>query len=132
MQNPLLLIKLFDIKIVDKKGGLVMEEENPIKKTLRFLGEIIAIIMIVRYALLIVEHYVHYLPTEGVIADIINYIGIYAPMALMICVGLSAVWGGSSIIKLIFLIVCAAIVIFTFFPGVADTITNYIGVTPAP
>ncbi len=109
-----------------------MEEENPIKKILLFLGELIAIIMIIRYALLIVENYYHFLPTSGVIYDIINYIGLYAPMALMICVGLSAIWGKSDLLKLIFIIICAAIVIFTFFPGVRDTITNYIGVTPAP
>ena len=108
-----------------------MEEENPIKRVLRFLGELIAIIMIIRYALLIVESYVHFLPTEGIIVDIINYVGLYAPMALMICVGLSAVWGRSDLLKLIFLVVCVAIVIFTFFPGVRDTITNYIGITPA-
>ena len=107
-----------------------MEEENPIKRILIFLGETIAIIMIIRYALLIVEHYVSFLPTEGIIADIINYVGLYAPMALMICVGLSAVWGKSDLLKLIFIVVCAAIVIFTFFPGVRDTITNYIGITP--
>lgn len=107
-----------------------MEEENPIKRILRFLGETIAIIMIIRYALLIVEHYVSFLPTEGIIVDIINYVGLYAPMALMICVGLSAVWGKSDLLKLIFIVVCAAIVIFTFFPGVRDTITNYIGITP--
>lgn len=107
-----------------------MEEENSIKRVLRFLGELIAIIMIIRYALLIVENYVHFLPTEGIIVDIINYVGLYAPMALMICVGLSAVWGRSDLLKLIFLVVCVAIVIFTFFPGVRDTITNYIGITP--
>lgn len=108
-----------------------MEEENPIKRVLRFLGELIAIIMIIRYALLIVENYVHFLPTEGIITDIINYVGLYAPIALMICVGLSAVWGRSFLIKVIFLVVCVAIVIFTFFPDVRDTITNYIGITPA-
>ena len=106
-----------------------MEEQNTIKKFLSGLGQLIAVLMIIRYALLIVHSYYAFLPSSGVIFDIMNYIGLYAPMALMICVGLSAVWGKSDIIKLVFLIVCAAIVIFTFFPGVRDTITNYIGVT---
>ncbi len=109
-----------------------MEEENGIKTLLSKLGQLIAVIMIIRYALLIVENYYPFLPTEGVVADIITYIGMYAPMALMIIVGLSAVWGTKSdLVRLIFLIICAAIVIFTFFPGVRDTIVNYIGVSPA-
>ncbi len=108
------------------------DEENETKNLLSRLGQLIAIIMIVRYVLLIVEHYYPFLPTEGVFADIMTYVGMYAPMALMIIIGLSAVWGTrSDIIKLVFLIICAAIVIFTFFPGVRDTIVDYIGISPA-
>ena len=104
-------------------------EENSTKKFLNGLGQFIAVLMIIRYALLIVENYYAFLPKSGVIFDILTYIGLYAPMALMVCVGLSAVWGKSDLVKLVFLVVCAAIIIFTFFPGVRDTITGYIGVT---
>lgn len=105
--------------------------DNGTKEIFNILGQIIAIIMIVRYALLIVEHYVQFLPTEGFIADAISFVGTYAPMALMVFVGLEAVWDKSFVVKLVFLIVCAAIIIFTFLPGVRATIENYIGLKAA-
>ena len=95
------------------------------------LGKIIAVVMILRYAALIVENYVSFLPTEGFLFDLINYVGMYAPMALMIVVGLEAVWDKSDILKLVFLIVCAALVIFSFFPDVWTTIVNYTGIQQA-
>jgi hypothetical protein len=104
------------------------EEEKSTKKLLASLGGIIAVLMIARYVCLIVQSYYAFLPTEGVLVDIINLIGLYAPMALMIVVGLAAVWDKSSIIKLIFLVACAAIVIFTFFPDVRAQIESTIGV----
>lgn len=104
-------------------------EDHGTEQFLRILAQIIAVIMIARYALLIVENYVHFLPTTGAIPKIMTYIELYAPMALMICVGLSAVWTKSAALRLIFLVVCVGIVICTFFPGVRDTITNYVGIT---
>ncbi len=104
------------------------EEEKATKRLLSSLGGLVAILMIVRYACLIVQTYYAFLPTEGIIVDAINLIGLYAPITLMILVGLSAVWDKSSILKLVFLIVCAAIVIFTFFPDVRAQIETTIGV----
>lgn len=105
-----------------------MDEENATAKLLKTLGQIIAVIMIVRYALIIVNYYTGgtFIPTESVVATILNYIGVYAPMALMITVGLSAVWSKSSIIKLVFLIVCAAIVIFSFDFGIKGSIESFL------
>jgi len=104
-------------------------EEKSIKNLLAGLGGLVAVLMIARYACLIVNTYVTFLPTDGgFIVEAINYIGIYAPMALMVLVGLSAVWDKSSIVKLVFLIVCAAIVIFTFFPDVKAQIESSIGI----
>jgi hypothetical protein len=106
------------------------DENNSFKDLLNGLAQLVAVVMILRYALLIVNHYVTdgFLPTEGTIYLILKYIEVYAPMALMVLVGLSAVWDKGNIAKLVFLIVCAVIVIFTFFPGVMDSITDYIGV----
>jgi len=104
-------------------------ERSAVTEFLDFIGKIIAVLMIIRYGALIVEHYHSFLPTEGVMFDIINYIGLYAPMALMIVVGLEAVWDKSDLLKLVVLIVCAAIVIFTFFPDVWGTIIDYTGIT---
>lgn len=96
------------------------------KELLGMLGGIIAVLMIIRYACLIAQNYIDFLPTEGFIYDAINYIGMYAPMALMVCVGLEATWD-KGIIKLVFLILCAAIIIFSFFPDVWGTIVSYTG-----
>lgn len=106
------------------------DENNSFRDLLNGLGQLVAVIMILRYALLIVNHYVPggFLPTEGAVYLIIKYVGIYAPISLMILVGLSAVWDKGNIAKLVFLIVCAVIVIFTFFPDVMNSITDYIGV----
>lgn len=104
------------------------EEEKATKNLLAGLGGLVAVLMIVRYALLIAQTYVAFLPTSGFIIDAINFVGLYAPMALMVLVGLSAVWEKSGIVKLVFLIVCAAIVIFTFFPDVKAQVETAIGV----
>lgn len=107
-----------------------MSEENGsgMKQLLSMIGGIIAVLMIVRYACLIAENYISFLPTEGIIFDIINYIGLYAPMALMVCVGLEATWD-KGLLRLIMLILCAAVVIFSFFPDVWTTIVSYTGIT---
>ena len=95
------------------------------------IGKFVAVVMILRYGALIAENYFHFLPTEGFFFDIINYIGLYAPMVLMISVGLAAVWDKSDILKLVVLVLSAAIVIFSFFPDVWTTIINYTGLTAA-
>jgi len=55
----------------------------------------------------------------------------YAPMALMIVVGLEAVWDKSDLLKIVFLLICAALVIFSFFPDVWATIISYTGIQQA-
>ena len=107
------------------------EEKSGFVQMLDFFGKLIAVLMILRYGALIAENYFTFLPTEGFIFDAINYIGLYAPMALMIVVGLEAVWDKSDLLKLVFLVICAAIVIFSFFPDVWVTIINYTGITKA-
>lgn len=102
--------------------------QSAMAEFLDFIGKVIAVLMVIRYAALIVENYYSFLPTEGLFFDIINYIGLYAPMALMVVVGLEAVWDKSELLKLVMLVICAAIVIFSFFPDVWTTIINYTGV----
>lgn len=103
-------------------------EEKSTKNLLVALGGLVAILMIARYTCLIVETYYPFLPSEGFIVEAINYIGLYAPITLMVLVGLSAVWDKSSILKLVFLVACAAIIIFSFFPDVKSQIESSIGV----
>ena len=104
------------------------EKETSLKDLFSKLGQLVAIIMILRYGVLIVNHYVNFLGDSEAVCAIMNYVGLYAPLALMTLVGLSAVWEKSDIIKLLFLLICAAVIIITFFPGVAESITGWLGV----
>ena len=106
------------------------DENNSFKDMLNGLGQLVAVVMILYYALFIVNGYVPggFLPTEGTIALILKYIGIYAPISLMILVVRSAVWDKGSIARLVFVVICAAIVISTFFPDVMKSITDGLGI----
>lgn len=100
---------------------------NSLKDTLLGLGKLIAVIMIVRYGILIANHYANFVTSET-FANILNYVGIYAPLALMTVVGLGAVWDKSDILKLVVAVVCAAVIIISFFPDVAQSITEWLQV----
>ncbi len=106
-----------------------MENENQNNFTLflNILAKIIAVIMIIRYTLIIVHTYYPFLQ-NGIILDIMGYIDLYAPLTLMVVVALSVVWNKSDILKLIMLVVCAAIIIFSFFPAVRQTIEQFTGI----
>lgn len=111
-----------------------MSEENQksaMTEFLDFLGKAIAVVMIIVYAAQIVNAYYPFLPTEGIFATIIGYVLLYAPWALVTVVGLEAVWDKSSLLKLVMLVACAAIIICQFLPGVKETIVEYLGLTAA-
>ena len=101
-----------------------------LRELLLLIGGIVALAMVLEKAALIVQNYVEYLPTEGIIPQIFWYLDNFGPLVLMLAVGLAAVWDKSDILKLVILICCAAIIIFQFFPDVQATIENYIGVSP--
>lgn len=104
------------------------EKSTGIKDILEGLGKLIAIVMVVRYAVLILNRYLGFIGDNQTVLTIINYIGVYAPLALMTVVGLAAVWDKSDLLKLIIAVVCAAVIIITFFPGVAESITTWLNV----
>lgn len=99
-----------------------------IKDILMSLAKLVAFVMVVRYALLIVNHYTGFLGNSEVVITIINYIGTYAPLALMTLVGLCAVWDKSEILRLLVAAVCAAVIIISFFPEVAQSITSWLNI----
>ena len=102
------------------------ENSTSFKDILMGLGKLIAIIMVVRYALLIVNNYANFLGNSEIVIKIVNYIGTYAPLALMTVVSLGAVWDKSEILRLVVAVVCAAVIIISFFPGVAESITGWL------
>ena len=105
-------------------------ESSGLKQLLLFVGAVVALAMVVEKAALIVQTYVEFLPTEGIIPQIFWYLDNFGPLVLMLSVSLSAVWDKSDILKLVILVFCAAIIIFQFFPDVQNTIENYIGIKP--
>ena len=105
-------------------------EDSGLKQLLLLIGGIVALAMVLERAALIVQNYVEYLPTEGIIPQIFWYLDNYGTLALILTVSLAAVWDKSDILKLVILVCCAAIIILQFFPDVQQTLENYIGVKP--
>ena len=87
------------------------------------LGEILAVVLVVTYALLILNATFNFL-TNATILMILDIIRTYGSLALIGVVGLEAISKRNLIFKIIFLALCAIIVIFLFFPG---TYQNLIG-----
>lgn len=102
-------------------------ERSPMSDFLDFIGKVLAVVMIVVYAAEIVDTYYPFLQNTGIFATIMAYVHTYAPMALMTVVGLEAVWDKSELLKLVMLVICAAIIICQFLPGVQGTIVEYLG-----
>lgn len=103
-------------------------KKNSATELLSMLGKLIAVIMIVRYALLIIHTYYPFLPS-GVFMDIMAYINIYAPITLMVVIALSAVWDRSEVLRLVMLVISVAIIICSFFPDVRTTIEQFAGIS---
>jgi len=105
-----------------------MNEENGREALFNLLGKIIAIVMLAIYAMKIVDVYVDFLPDEGTLVNIINSIMVYAPLALVVATCLETSSKGGFILQLVMLAVCAAVVIFQFFPGVWESFVGAVGI----
>ena len=87
------------------------------------LSQIVAVIVIAVYAVLIVNANFNFIPA-GTFLNILDIIRTYGSLAVLGLVGLEATSRWPFILKIIFLVLCAVIVIFLFFPG---TYENLIG-----
>lgn len=87
------------------------------------LGEILAVVLVVTYALLIINANFQFIHNQTILM-ILDILRTYGSLALVGIVGLEAMSKRNYILQLIFLVLCAIIVIFLFFP---DTYTNLIG-----
>lgn len=88
------------------------------------LGEILAVVLVITYALLIIDSNFNFIPT-GIITNILSIIRTYGSLALIGVVGLEAIAKRNFIIQIIFVLLMVLIVIFLFFPG---TYQNLIGI----
>ncbi len=87
------------------------------------LGEILAVALIVVYAVLIINANFTFIP-KGTFLGILELIRTYGSIALIGVVGFEALAERNFIIKIIFFLLIALIVVFMFFPG---TYSNLLG-----
>lgn len=88
------------------------------------LGEILAIILVIVYALLIINASFSFIP-EGTFLNILEIIRTYGSLLLVGVVGMEAMSKRNFIFRIIFLLLIAVIVVFLFFP---DTYGNFINI----
>ena len=87
-----------------------------LEKILDTLGEILAFITVALYAVLIVNATWTFIP-QGTFLNILLVAKNYAALAVVAVVGLEAIVKRGFILKLIFIILLAIVIIFQFFPG---------------
>ncbi|MBQ3214162.1 MAG: hypothetical protein IJB10_04080 [Clostridia bacterium] len=87
-----------------------------LEKILDTLGEILAFVTVALYAVLIVNATWTFIP-QGTFFNILLVAKNYASLAVVAVVGLEAVVKKGFILKLIFIILLAIVIIFQFFPG---------------
>lgn len=86
-----------------------------LEKFFDILGEIIAIVMVLVYALWIINLNFNFLPVE--VVNVLAIVKEYGLLVLVAVVGLEAMSKRNFILRVIFYALVALIVIFLFFPG---------------
>ncbi len=94
------------------------------EKVWDILGEILAVLLVIVYALLIINANFSFIP-EGTIKNILEIARTYGSLLLVAIVGLEAMSKRNIIFQIIFIALLALIVVFIFFPG---TYENLIGI----
>ena len=87
------------------------------------LGEIIAVILVVTYAVMIINANFNFIQ-NATLLYILDIIRTYGSLVLIGVVWLEAISKRNFIFQIVFLALCAIIVVFMFFPG---TYANLIG-----
>ncbi len=100
-----------------------MEKNEGLEKILDVLGEILAFLTIALYAVLIVNANWTFIP-QGTFYNVLLVAKNYASLAVVAVVGLECVIKRNFIIKLLFFVLLAVVIIFQFFPGTWANITN--------
>ena len=97
---------------------------NGMADILGLLAETIAFFTIVLYLVLVVNANWSFIPS-GSLLNVLNAIKIYAPMALLLVVGLQVTSKKPFTVRVIYYIAIAVIVIFQFFPA---TWSKFVGI----
>lgn len=95
-----------------------------LEKVFDILGEIIAVVLVITFALLIIDANFEFLP--DVLYNILTIIRNYGALVLIAVVGLEAISKRNIIFRIIFYLLLALIVVFLFFPGTYDNLINLV------
>ena len=101
------------------------EQNNGFEKFLDIVGEILAFLTVVLYAVLIINTQWTFIP-EGTFLNILLEAKKYAALAVVLVVGLEAVVKRGFFMKLLFIILVAVIIIFQFFPGTWENLIQLV------
>ena len=93
-----------------------------LEKVFDIIGEILAVVLVIVFALLIINANFSFLPDA--VLNVFEVIRTYGSLVLIAVVGLEAMSKRNFVFQLIFLALLALIVVFLFFPG---TYENLIG-----
>ncbi len=94
-----------------------------LEKVFDIIGEILAVVLVIVFALLIIDANFSFLPDT--LANVFKVIQTYGGLVLIAVVGLEAMAKRNFIFQIIFLALLALIVVFMFFP---DTYNNFINI----
>ena len=101
------------------------EKSEKLEKVLDFVGEVLAFLTVVLYAVLIVNATWSFIP-QGTFYNILLIAKNYASLAVVIVVGLEAVVKRGFFMKLLFIILVAVVIIFQFFPGTWENLIQLV------
>lgn len=94
-----------------------------IEKIFDIVGEILAVMTIVLYVVLIINANYNFIPA-GDFLNVLLVLKNYAALIVVAIVGFEAMVKFNFILKVLFLILLVIIVIFQFFPGTWENITQ--------
>ena len=95
-----------------------------LEKVFDIIGEILAVVLVIVFALLILDANFHFLPDT--VLNIFTVIKEYGALILIAVVGCEAMSKRNFLFQIIFLALVALIVIFLFCPGTYDNLIHLI------
>ncbi len=99
-----------------------------LEKLFDLIGEILAVVLVVTWAVLILNANFHFLDEVPALYNILSIIRNYGGLVLIAVVGLEAISKRNIIFKIIFLAMLALIIVFLFFPDTYDSLIQMLPV----
>ena len=96
-----------------------------LEKVWDILGEILAVLLVVVYAVLILNATFHFIPAGGFL-NVLEILRTYGSILLVGVVGLEAMSKRNIVFVIVFLALVALIVVFMFFPGTYENLISIV------